>query len=83
MNALVMPGVTIGNNVVIAAGALVTRDIPSNSVVAGLPARVIGDLDSYWRKCEPKACDVRSWSEERKRDYLTRKLLTGARNVPQ
>lgn len=40
-SALVMPGVTIGDNTVIAAGALVTRDIPANSVAAGVPATVV------------------------------------------
>lgn len=37
----VLPGVTIGSNVVVAAGAVVTKDVPANSVVAGVPARVI------------------------------------------
>ncbi len=40
----VMPGVRIGSNVVVAAGAVVTKDIPSNSLVAGVPARKIKDL---------------------------------------
>ena len=37
----VLPGVTIGSNVVVAAGAVVTKDVPANSVVEGVPARVI------------------------------------------
>ena len=37
-NAVILPGVTIGNNVVVAAGSVVTRDIPDNVVVAGNPA---------------------------------------------
>ena len=41
----VLPGVTIGDNVVIGAGSVVTRDIPSNSVAAGDPARVIKKLE--------------------------------------
>lgn len=39
--AIIMPGVTIGDNVVIGANSVVTRDIPSNSVAAGMPARII------------------------------------------
>ena len=39
--AVICPGVTIGNNVVVAAGAVVTKDIPSNVVVGGNPAKVI------------------------------------------
>ena len=39
--ATVLPGVTIGPDAVVAAGAVVTRDVPSRTVVAGVPARVI------------------------------------------
>lgn len=40
-NVIVLKGVTIGDNCVIAAGSLVTHDIPANSVAAGLPCRGI------------------------------------------
>jgi maltose O-acetyltransferase len=40
-NAVVCPGVTIGDNCVIGAGSVVNRDIPANSFAAGVPARVI------------------------------------------
>lgn len=40
-NAQVNPGATIGDDVVVAAGSIVTRDIPSNSLAAGTPARVV------------------------------------------
>jgi len=44
-NATILPGVTIGNNVVIAAGAVVTKDVPDNCVVGGIPAKKLKDLD--------------------------------------
>jgi acetyltransferase-like isoleucine patch superfamily enzyme len=44
---LIMPGVTIGNNVIVGAGSVVTKSIPDNSVVAGNPAKFITDLESY------------------------------------
>lgn len=40
-NATILPGVTIGENAVVAAGAVVTRNVPANVVVAGVPARVL------------------------------------------
>ncbi|MDQ1146476.1 maltose O-acetyltransferase [Bacillus sp. SORGH_AS 510] len=43
--AVINPGVTIGNNVVIASGAVVTKDIPDNVVVGGNPARIIKEID--------------------------------------
>jgi acetyltransferase-like isoleucine patch superfamily enzyme len=39
--AYIGPGVTVGNNSVVAAGAVVTKDVPERSVVAGSPATVI------------------------------------------
>jgi acetyltransferase-like isoleucine patch superfamily enzyme len=40
-NVTVLPGVTIGENSVVAAGAVVTRDVPDNSIVGGIPAKFI------------------------------------------
>ncbi|SCM66073.1 hypothetical protein KARMA_0245 [Donghicola eburneus] len=41
--ALVMPGVTIGDGAIIAAGAVVTKDIPAFAIAAGVPAKVVGE----------------------------------------
>jgi maltose O-acetyltransferase len=43
---IILPGVTIGPNVLVAAGSLINRDIPPNSCVAGVPARVYAKFDS-------------------------------------
>ena len=44
-SVVVCPGVTIGENSIIGAGAVVTRDIPANSIAVGNPTRVIKELD--------------------------------------
>lgn len=41
MNVIILPGVTIGDNVIIGAGSIVTKSIPNNVIAAGNPARVI------------------------------------------
>ena len=43
-NAVILPGVTIGQHVVVAAGAVVTKDVPDNCVVGGVPAKEIKKL---------------------------------------
>lgn len=44
VNAVILPGVTIGEHSVVAAGAVVTKDVPSHSLVAGVPARIIKQI---------------------------------------
>ena len=44
-NCTILPGVTIGNNVLIAAGAVVTKDVPDNCVVGGVPAKMIREIN--------------------------------------
>ena len=43
--ATILPGVTVGENSVVAAGAVVTKDVPSNSVVGGVPAKTIKQIE--------------------------------------
>jgi acetyltransferase-like isoleucine patch superfamily enzyme len=45
-NATILPGVTIGENAVVAAASVVTKDVPDNSIVVGSPARVVRYLSS-------------------------------------
>lgn len=61
-NVTVLKGVTIGDNVFIAANSLVIKDIPSNSVVGGSPAKILCTLDEYRKK-------RLKYSEEEALDY--------------
>lgn len=49
-NVTILRGVTIGSNVLIGNGAMVTKNIPDNSVAVGFPAKVIMSLDEYYEK---------------------------------
>jgi len=50
VKSIIMPGVVIEDNVIIAAGSVVTKSVPSGVIVAGNPAKIIGDFDSYKAK---------------------------------
>ena len=53
MLSIILPGVTIGDEVVIGAGAVVSRNIPSHSIAAGNPAKVIRHLNEEERMKNP------------------------------
>ena len=54
VNAIIMPGVVIGPSSVVGAGAVVTKDVPPNTVYAGNPARFISTYEEYLKKCRLK-----------------------------
>lgn len=45
-NVTIIPGVTIGDEAVVATGSVVTKDVPPRVVVAGVPAKIVKDLNS-------------------------------------
>lgn len=49
-NCTILKGVTIGNNSIVAAGSVVTKDMPPNSVIGGVPAKVICTIEEYYHK---------------------------------
>ena len=75
-NATIMPGVKIGNNCIIGCDAVVTKDIPDNSIAVGVPARVIETIDEYINKhIEDFDYTVRenNLTGDQKKEYLLKK----------
>lgn len=66
-NAIIMPGVTIGDNCVIACGAVVTKDVPSNSIVGGVPAKYIESISEYADKARVKGIPTKGMTSDEKR----------------
>jgi acetyltransferase-like isoleucine patch superfamily enzyme len=70
VRSIIMPGVTIGENSIIGAGSVVTKNIPPNSVAVGCPARVIREIDDYRTRVLSKGTHTRSLSVLDKKEYF-------------
>lgn len=70
INTIIMPGVTIGDNCIIGCCAVVTKDIPDNSVAAGVPARVIKTIDDYYNKHSKDFVLTKQMDFKNKKKYL-------------
>lgn len=69
-DAIIMPGITIGDNCIVGCNAVVTHDVPPNSIVAGVPARNIETIDEYIEKNKDKLMPIKQLSNSEKKDYL-------------
>lgn len=72
--SIIMPGVNIGSNCIIGCGAIVTKDIPDNSIVVGIPARVIENIDDYFIKHKNDFEHTKNLNAEEKKKYLLEKF---------
>lgn len=51
VRSILMPGVEIGNHCIVAAGSIVTKSVPPGSIVAGTPAKIIGNYYEFQNRC--------------------------------
>lgn len=81
MNSIILPGVRIGDDCVIGAGSVVTRDIPPQSVAVGVPARRIKSIEQYWEGVRDKAISTKQLSDSEKRKYLKERFSSHLSNT--
>ena len=67
---MIMPGVTIGNDVIVGAGSIVTKSIPDGKIVAGNPARIIGETQEFITRIKQFDVESKGMSYEKKKTYL-------------
>lgn len=89
MDTIVLPGVTIGPNVLVAAGSVINKDIKPNTCVCGVPARFYGKFDDYIASLNKdikerpvfKAVDL-SQNEDEKDPARKKKIIKAAEDGP-
>lgn len=67
---IILPNVTIGDNCIIRAGSVVTKDIPPYSCAAGVPARLVKTFDEYVNISLTKAVHTKLMTIQEKEEYL-------------
>ena len=73
-NTVFLPGVEIGDNVVIGAGSVVSRNIPGNCVVAGVPVKMIKDLAEYKKNILKKCMFIENTEPSKRKMEILSKL---------
>ena len=71
-NAIIMPNVHIGSNVIIGCGAVVTHDVPDNSIAVGVPARIVESIDEYEEKNEHRFLHTKNMKFREKKKFVLR-----------
>lgn len=70
VGSIILPGVTIGENSIIAAGSVVSKDVPPNCVYGGVPARKLSDLPDYIERKKQTAVPTKHMTQAEKRKWL-------------
>ena len=73
--SIILPGVTIGDNCIIGAGSVVNKNIPDNTVAAGVPCNPICTLEAYMRKHEKDFMYIVNKPFEERKKILINKFL--------
>jgi acetyltransferase-like isoleucine patch superfamily enzyme len=73
---IILPGVTIHDNVVVGARSVVTKTLPGGFVYVGAPARPIKTIDEYWQKLKNSVMETKLLGAEEKKAYLMKRFGT-------
>lgn len=75
VNSIIMPGVTIGPNAIVGVGSIVTKDVPPDTVVAGVPARVVCTLEQHIERYRSSMFTLKATSRDELREELVSLLF--------
>lgn len=80
VRSIILPGVNIGNNCIIAAGAIVTKDVPDNSVVGGVPAKFIKTSEEYFEGIKKNSLNLGHFKGMKKDEELRKYFQNNSKN---
>ena len=80
INSIILPNVTIGPNSVVGAGSFVTKDVPHDTVVAGVPAKKLCSIEEYKSKCIKKWESLNLQSSREKWEKQLKEFFWGNQN---
>lgn len=69
-HSMIMPGVTIGQGSLVAAGAVVTKSVPPRTIVGGNPARILGTVNDYIERNKKYNIKTKGLGGQKKKEYL-------------
>ena len=73
INVTILFGTNIGDNVIVGAGSIVTSDLESNSVYAGVPAKRICSIEEYYEKNKKYLLPTKNMNPKQKKEFLIKK----------
>lgn len=74
VNSIILPGVEIGENTIIAAGSVVTKSFRGNSVIGGVPAKIIKNLDEYIEENNKYIINTKNMNSLQKKNYILKNI---------
>ena len=69
-SALILPGIEIGDNCIVGAGSVISKSVPSNSVVVGNPARIVSTVDKFLNNATKANVGSKGMNFQSKKEYL-------------
>ena len=72
--SILLPGISLGDNSIVAAGSVVTKSFPNNVIVGGNPAKIICTIEEYKLKVSKYSVSTKGLTKDEKRDMILNKV---------
>jgi len=70
LDSIILPGITLGNNIIVAAGSVVTKSFDGNQIIGGVPAKPIKNIEEYIKAIKPNLLNTKKKNYKEKRKII-------------